>query len=416
MTKKVLILTLFVFFITIKLRANADSTKVLFIGNSLTYFNDMPYMFGAIADSKGYPVSVSMYAPGGSGIVNHYVDPNVYALISNNIWDIIVIQPGTGESAGASYPVDTTIVRAQMILDSVYYYNPCTKVYLYEIPYGVPSDTSYNVYFGVQKMIRDSVSKIADILHLQMIPAGECARAYYSMHQNLLLHGSYNDVHPNVYGSYLTALSCYSGIYQDSASSCSYYSTIEQDTALKFFSIVDTVVLNHFTSWRINTYNLHADFTANVNFNPVIFNNLSDNYDSLAWDFGDGNTSNANNPNHVYGADGIYTIRLIAYKNTCTDSVQQQIIVIFVGINDLHQPNKEIILYPDPVKESLSIKGLDINDKISIVDVYGQTVFNNSINIGGNLSINTNNLKSGVYIVRVIDAGGEALTSKFIKN
>ncbi|MEI6821188.1 MAG: T9SS type A sorting domain-containing protein [Bacteroidota bacterium] len=416
MTKKVLILSFFLFFITIKLKANADSTKVLFIGNSITYFNDMPYIFGSIANSKEHPVSVSMYAPGGSGILNHYVDPNVYALISNNKWDIIVIQPGTGESAGASNPVDTTVARARIILDSIYYYNPCTKVYLYQIPYGVPSATDYATYFGVQTMIRDSVTKMADALHLQMIPAGECARAYYSMHQNLLLHGSYNDVHPNVYGSYLTALSFYTGIFQDSVAACSYYSTIEQDTALIFFSIVDAVVLNHFANWRINIYNLHAGFTFNALGNSVTFSNLSANYDSLAWDFGDGNTSNALNPNHLYGANGVYPVRLIAYKNTCVDSVQQQITVIIDGINVLNQSQKEITLFPNPVKESLSIKGLGVNDKVFIIDVYGQNVFYNSFNTGGNLSINTINLRSGVYFVRVIDAEGEAFTSKFIKN
>jgi len=56
--------------------------------------------------------------------------------------------------------------------------------------------------------------------------------------------------------------------------------------------------------------------------------NISQNYDSLVWDFGDGNTSNNENPIHTYATAGTYNVNLMVTSgaNTSTDS---QIITIY---------------------------------------------------------------------------------------
>lgn len=45
-----------------------DTTKVLFIGNSFTYVENMPDLFRNIAESTGYKVKVQMYAQGGVSV------------------------------------------------------------------------------------------------------------------------------------------------------------------------------------------------------------------------------------------------------------------------------------------------------------------------------------------------------------
>lgn len=52
--------------------------------------------------------------------------------------------------------------------------------------------------------------------------------------------------------------------------------------------------------------------TATIN-----FTNFSNNSDAYQWDFGDGNTSTAENPNHVYTSTGLYNVQLISC-NTCS--------------------------------------------------------------------------------------------------
>lgn len=382
--------------------ASTDTIKVLFIGNSITYFNNMPFMFDSIAHAKGKNVQVTVYAPGGTGFVNHAVDPSVFSLFRNSMWDIVVLQPGSGESPGVSFPVNTTIQRGRILLDSIYNYSPCARVYLYEIPYGVPSATTYSTYFTVQQAIRDSVKKMSDSLYIPMIPAGECARAYYTMYQNLLLHSSFNDIHPNANGSLLIASAFYTGIFQDTVSGCSYHSSIQVDTARKFFNIVDTVVLNHLNNWNINTYNLHAHFSSSMAGTTVNFTNLSINYTRLRWDFGDGNISVATNPVHTYAAPGVYNVKLYAFNRMdCVDSITMSINIAPLTIHTTHAELEQVIIYPNPVADVLYINKTTVEVlDYKIINALGNTL--QSGKLSDTLTpLDVATLPKGVYMLQL---------------
>ena len=53
----------------------------------------------------------------------------------------------------------------------------------------------------------------------------------------------------------------------------------------------------------------------------VAFSDLSSDADSWEWDFGDGNSSTLQNPEHTYSSDGIFTVRLIAANACGTDTL-----------------------------------------------------------------------------------------------
>ncbi len=72
--------------------------------------------------------------------------------------------------------------------------------------------------------------------------------------------------------------------------------------------------------------NFNASSTTQCLENGVIsFTNLSSNYDSCIWDFGDGVTSNVNNPVHQYLSPGIYTVTLVGYNTAqgCSSSLSK---------------------------------------------------------------------------------------------
>jgi hypothetical protein len=412
--KKVLFL---IFFILAVLETEAsDTTRVLFIGNSITYFNDMPIMFQEIANNQGKNVKVTMYAPGGTGFVNHFADPNVFELFRGNSWDMVVLQPGSGESAGSTFPVDTTIKRGRILLDSIYLYNPCAKIYLYEIPYGVPSADTWGTYFSTQTIIRDSVLKMTDSLQLQMIPAGECARAYYATFPNLLLHNSFNDIHPSPYGSFLTASAFYTGIFQENVSDCTYYSTIEQDSAENFFAIADSIILNHLTDWRLNNYNITSDFIYAIVGDSVSFFCQSLNYTYALWDFGDGNTSTSVNPTHTYLASGPYIVTLFSYNSHgCADSTSKQINIIPSATNEGAVIQNGISVYPNPANNSLWINGPGAcNLSYKILEITGGEVSSGNCNIGIN-KVDISSLRNGFYILQLFEKNRPTIIIKFNK-
>jgi photosystem II stability/assembly factor-like uncharacterized protein len=60
------------------------------------------------------------------------------------------------------------------------------------------------------------------------------------------------------------------------------------------------------------------------------FENLSMNYDSLIWNFGDNNFSNNIAPQHFYANTGTYTITLIAFNYLGSDTISQTIELDFI--------------------------------------------------------------------------------------
>jgi gliding motility-associated-like protein len=80
----------------------------------------------------------------------------------------------------------------------------------------------------------------------------------------------------------------------------------------------------------------------------AIFNNTSLAGQSFEWDFGDGSTSTATNPTHLYNVAGTYTIKLVANDpSTCnlTDTTR-------VTINVFNNPVADFSFAPDPPLEN----------------------------------------------------------------
>ncbi len=73
-------------------------------------------------------------------------------------------------------------------------------------------------------------------------------------------------------------------------------------------------------------------------------------------------------------------------------------------------------VYPNPVVDKLSMNfGTDVNNAVvSILDLQGRSIMSQSIISNGVQFIDVNNLKSGIYVVKVI-ADGKVMNSKFVK-
>ena len=64
----------------------------------------------------------------------------------------------------------------------------------------------------------------------------------------------------------------------------------------------------------------------------IFFTNTSTGGQSYYWNFGDGDTSNVQTPNHVYNSYGTFVVRLIVYSPSCgTDTTQQNITIYNSG-------------------------------------------------------------------------------------
>jgi hypothetical protein len=70
-----------------------DEIHVLFIGNSLTYVNDLPKMVAELAKAgKQRPLRYERETPGGCTLEKHWKDGKALAKIRSRKWDFVVLQ------------------------------------------------------------------------------------------------------------------------------------------------------------------------------------------------------------------------------------------------------------------------------------------------------------------------------------
>src|SRR5208283_2631654 len=74
------------------LQANEACTRVLFIGNSYTYVNDLPTTFANLARAGGHKTEVGMSAQGGWMLADHVKSPDTLAKIDSEKWNFVVLQ------------------------------------------------------------------------------------------------------------------------------------------------------------------------------------------------------------------------------------------------------------------------------------------------------------------------------------
>ena len=78
-------------------------------------------------------------------------------------------------------------------------------------------------------------------------------------------------------------------------------------------------------------------------------------------------------------------------------------------------PKQDLSVYPNPVKDVLNIQSKKIICRVELYDLLGNSVFEKKT-MQKYLSIQTNELKSGIYSLRISLEGGAVVVRKVIVN
>jgi hypothetical protein len=175
--------------------ASAD-LRVLFIGNSLTYANDLPLMVQALARAAGLDLYVESVTAGGAGLDDHWRGGEAQRAISRRGWNVVVLQQGP-----SSLPESRVHLRKW----ARQFAAPIRQAGARPALYMVWPDKTRLAWFDA---VRDSYTLAAADVDGILLPAGEAWRAAWRRDPRARLYGM-DGLHPSVAGSYAAALSIY---------------------------------------------------------------------------------------------------------------------------------------------------------------------------------------------------------------
>ncbi len=130
--------------------------------------------------------------------------------------------------------------------------------------------------------------------------------------------------------------------------------------------------------FTIYDYSLNASYSSDYSYGTSIpievnFSNSSTNSSSFSWEFGDGSTSNMENPAHLYTSNGEFTVTLTSSNEYCSDTYETTL--LFQSPNVVYIPN---VFTPndDSTNEAFLILGDNIATlSCEIFNRWGEKLF-----------------------------------------
>jgi hypothetical protein len=178
----------------------APPGRVLFVGNSLTYMNDLPGMVSALVDSSGAgPIEIHSVTAPNFSLGDHLANRSAEGQIRRHRPQLLVLQQG---------PSSMDDSRADLIASAQRFDSLVRQVGGRAALYGVWPGRAREAAFD---RVSESYRLAAERVHGVYLPAGESWRAAWRRDSTLALYDA-DHFHPSILGTYLAALVIYQRI------------------------------------------------------------------------------------------------------------------------------------------------------------------------------------------------------------
>lgn len=191
---------IFILFISLSVYSQNDSKQLLFIGNSLTYTNNLPGILKNIAAAFNETIETTSLCYPNYGLEDHWNDGKIQKLINKGEFDYIIIQQGpSSQNEGKQMLIDYGS-KIKRLTDK----NGSQLVYFMVWP-------SKNYYYTFNGVIANH-KLAAEINDALLFPVGEIWKSYDETKSEESLY-SIDGFHPSKTGSFLSALTMFKTIY-----------------------------------------------------------------------------------------------------------------------------------------------------------------------------------------------------------
>jgi hypothetical protein len=241
----------------------AEQVTALFLGNSHTYFNDLPSLVQNLAAAGGDTLLVDSSTPGGCTLAYppnaHLYNDVSIGLLETGGWDYVVLQEQS-QIPVIPYIRDHYMYPGAIALDSLAHaHTPCCLTTFFmtwgwehggQHTFGGYTSPDFADYDEMQDSVRTAYMRIADSLSTPVAPAGVAWQN--AIHDGFPLSLFNPDgYHPSPAGSYLAACVFYATFFQKSPVGLQFFAGLEEENALWLQAIADTTVLLHLFEWNI---------------------------------------------------------------------------------------------------------------------------------------------------------------------
>jgi hypothetical protein len=402
----------------------AKKRKVLFIGNSYIYTNNMPDMLKQLCTSMGDTLEYNQNTPGGYTLEAHSTNATTLGLINGGIYDVVILQEQSQRPAFPQSQVAMdTYPYAKDLYDAVKTHNSCGEV-MFMMTWGYKNGDATNcgfyppicTYAGMQNDLRFSYMKMAKDNGANVAPVGAAWKTVRDSFPNIELY-SPDESHPSLNGSYLEACVLYASIFHKSPVGSSYTASINTNDAAKLQYIADLVTLDSLEKWQEHGNYPYANFELNsTGMMSIATQNKSKRAANFAWDFGDGTKSTLLHPTKVYNAIGRYPVTLMASNNCSKDTKTDTVDIGFTtNVHNIAQQQLASVYYTADGDSYLQIKDVNAMVKeVVLYDMNGRKA--KTIAITDRQQTIKIDVAPGTYVYKLYSSHGEAgVGGKLIK-
>lgn len=209
---------------------NDNCLRVLFLGNSLTYVNDLPTTFSELARSGGHKMEVAMIAVGSAALSDFVSSSDLSEALTTRQWDYVVLQEQSQLPSIEYWRVNEMYPAARVLVRQVRE-NNAQPVFFETWAHrnGFPENGMPN-YESMQYEIDMGYQRIANELDVPIAHVGMTWFRALQLNPELRLWQEDGN-HPSEMGTYLAACVFYVTFFHESPVGLSYRGSISEETA-----------------------------------------------------------------------------------------------------------------------------------------------------------------------------------------
>jgi hypothetical protein len=226
------------------------TTRLLFVGNSLTFVNDLPGMFAELARSGGLEVEVDMSAQGGWTCADHATSAETVDKIEQHDWDFVILQEQSSLPALADQREEQMVPAIRLLDEKIRAGGADTVLFMTWGRRDGQPGAGFQDFSEMQRHLQAGYMELAKELDVWVAPVGVAwQHALAREPQSSLWQG--DGLHPAQEGTYLSACVFYAVLFRSSPEGLSYRGGLPEERARFLQAIAAETVLEDPGRWNI---------------------------------------------------------------------------------------------------------------------------------------------------------------------